>query len=340
MKTVARLALCALLITGCGKGTNARVEELKAQVDDLTHRVKVLEDDLLKADKQLIQHQQRTFRVQRRAALDNLRAVASLGSRQDRTNALMEELNSKGQELLDATNVQIDVLREGFGELAESLGQLNATAEDLLDAVNVQTQVLQQGFATVAQLMMEQQRTLMEITRVLRNPYETKAQELLKEAERALKNGMHASGRDRQEEFKDALRLLTEVLNNPIGSRDFVAWFQIGWLKWKDKQILPEAAEAFYQAARLSCSVNNPYYVPSLRHLAYIQYLQGQHQDAFGTIEKAVQAKPEDYDVLYDAARYAAKTLRNQYAIARLEKCIDLRPQTIVTMFSEPDFIS
>jgi len=59
MKTLVPLALCALLITGCGaKQTNARIDDLKAQVDDLTHRVKTLEDDLLKADKQLIQQQQ------------------------------------------------------------------------------------------------------------------------------------------------------------------------------------------------------------------------------------------------------------------------------------------
>jgi outer membrane murein-binding lipoprotein Lpp len=57
MKTLARVALCALLIAGCGKGTRG-VDELRAQVDDLTHRVKVLEDDLLKANKQLIQHKQ------------------------------------------------------------------------------------------------------------------------------------------------------------------------------------------------------------------------------------------------------------------------------------------
>ncbi len=59
MRTVAGVALCALLITGCGSAkTNAQINDLKTQVDDLTHRVKVLEDDLLKADKQLIQQQQ------------------------------------------------------------------------------------------------------------------------------------------------------------------------------------------------------------------------------------------------------------------------------------------
>ncbi len=59
MRTVAWFALCTLLIAGCGSSkTNAQINDLKTQVDDLSHRVKVMEDDLLKADKQLIQQQQ------------------------------------------------------------------------------------------------------------------------------------------------------------------------------------------------------------------------------------------------------------------------------------------
>jgi hypothetical protein len=155
---------------------------------------------------QIVEHQQRMFSAQRKAALYNLRAISSLGSRQDRTNALIEELNGKAQELLLATNAQTDVLRKGFAELADSMQQLNTTAEDLLEATNAQTEVLRLGFAITARLLMEQQRTLLEVTHLLRNPYETKAQELLREGERALKSGMQATGRDREEEFKDALR--------------------------------------------------------------------------------------------------------------------------------------
>jgi len=150
---------------------------------------------------------------------------------------------------------------------------------------------------------------------------------------------MQASGRDRQEEFKDALRLLTEVLNNPIGSRDFVAWFQIGWLKWKDKQDLPGAAEAFYQAARLSGTEGKPHYVSSLRHLAYIQYLQDSTKCIRDNRKSGAGCVRRPRSPLR-CSRYAAKTLRNQYALKLLEKCIDLRPQTIVTMFSEADFLS
>ena len=57
MKTVLRVALCAALVLGC-KSSSSEVYDLKMQVDDLSKRVKYLEDDLLKADKQLIQQQQ------------------------------------------------------------------------------------------------------------------------------------------------------------------------------------------------------------------------------------------------------------------------------------------
>lgn len=57
MKTVLRVALCAVLILGC-KSSSSEMTDMKAQMDDLTKRVKYLEDDLLKADKQLIQQQQ------------------------------------------------------------------------------------------------------------------------------------------------------------------------------------------------------------------------------------------------------------------------------------------
>ena len=57
MKTVMRVALCAALILGC-KASSGEIADMKAQMDDLTKRVKFLEDDLMKADKQMIQQQQ------------------------------------------------------------------------------------------------------------------------------------------------------------------------------------------------------------------------------------------------------------------------------------------
>ena len=151
---------------------------------------------------------------------------------------------------------------------------------------------------------------------------------------------MKASGRDQEEEYKDAARLLGDVLANPIGSRNYVAWFQTGWLKWKFKRNLPEAEEAFYQAARLSASTADLYHAYSLRHLAYVKDLQGRAAEAYDNIHKALRVAPNDHDTMYDAARYAAKTGSEREALELLDRCIDLQPQTTITMFSEEDFVS
>jgi TolA-binding protein len=58
MKTVTPLALCALLLFSCGKSVSGQLGDMNAKVDDLAQRVKTLEDDRLKLEKQMIQQQQ------------------------------------------------------------------------------------------------------------------------------------------------------------------------------------------------------------------------------------------------------------------------------------------
>lgn len=69
-----------------------------------------------------------------------------------------------------------------------------------------------------------------------------------------------------------------------------------------------------------------------------MKYLQGQHEEAYQTMHKAINIS-QDHDTLFDAARYAAKTGRESEVASLLEKCINLQPTTIVTMYAEEDFI-
>lgn len=78
----------------------------------------------------------------------------------------------------------------------------------------------------------------------------------------------------------------------------------------------------------------------SLWHLANMQDLHGRPAEAYDTVHKALRVTPNDHKTMYDAARYAAKTGRESEALQLLDKCIDLQPQTIITMFSEEDFVS
>jgi outer membrane murein-binding lipoprotein Lpp len=58
MKNVVSAALCMFLLAGCAAKAIARVDELQSKVDALNARVKVLEDDVLAANKKMIQHEQ------------------------------------------------------------------------------------------------------------------------------------------------------------------------------------------------------------------------------------------------------------------------------------------
>jgi hypothetical protein len=59
MKRALRVALCALLITGCGMfGSGGRLGDLEAKTDDVAGRMKILEDRLLAMEKKQIQEQQ------------------------------------------------------------------------------------------------------------------------------------------------------------------------------------------------------------------------------------------------------------------------------------------
>lgn len=263
---------------------------------------------------QIVEYQAQMLQLQQQAAITNIRAMGEIAHRQDHTNSLLSALTG-------------------------SMDTLNATATQTLHAVYAQTEVLQEGFEEIAARLLEQQRVLQQISDILRRPYKAKALELLNEADRALKTGAKASGRDQEEWYKDAARLLQDVLDNPIGRSNYVAWFQTGWLKWKFQRNLAEAEEAFYQAARLSASNADLYHAKSLHHLAEMQYLEGRPAEAYDTINRAFRVTPEDHDTMYDAARYAAKTGREREALELLDKCIELQPHTTIVMFSEEDFV-
>jgi hypothetical protein len=175
---------------------------LRQLLPDLSHPAKVTRyidnhyhlEMIAENNRQLVEYQAQSLQLQREAAIINIRAMGEIAHRQDQTNSLLSALVG------------------GMDRLSNSMDTLNATASKTLDAVYEQTEMLQAGFEEIAARMLEQQKVLQEIADILRRPYKMKALELLNEADRALKNGMKASGRDQEEEFKDAGRLLGDVL--------------------------------------------------------------------------------------------------------------------------------
>lgn len=275
---------------------------------------------------QLVRFQAESLGLQAKTAAMNLRAMGELAQRQDETN-----------EHLSALVEGMGALRDGMDRMNEGINALNETATATLDAVYEQTSVLREGFAMVASRLIAQHKTLLDIAKTLRRPYEAQMLELRQQADKWLTSGMRNTGKARDDDFDDATKLLQEVIKNPIGNQDYVTWFQIGWLLWKHEKKLGDAEQAFYRASRLSAPQANQYHVLSVRHVAYMQYLQGRHEEAYQSVQKVVGAAV-DHDAPFDAARYAAKTGRKEEALRLLERCIELQPTTIITMFAEQDF--
>jgi tetratricopeptide (TPR) repeat protein len=179
------------------------------------------------------------------------------------------------------------------------------------------------------------------VENVLTNPaFAGGESQLLIEAARAAKNGMTSTGRDQQEEFKDALGLFREAQEGAIGNRNYVVWFQIGWILWKQGAQLAEAEEAFYQAYRLSAATQDVFYYLSQRHRAYLQFLQNKFGEASDTISRAVSLYGDDPDTLVDAARYASASKKPDDAANLLRKAFALEPSRALTVFADEPFLS
>ena len=228
---------------------------------------------------------------------------------------------------------------ELLAAMKASLLDLDARHERLIEVANEQRALLQQGFAQLGEHLLRQRHALAELLDVLSRPYETQARELLGEAQRALAAGMRApAGRARQAELADARRLLTSVLDNPIGNRNAVAWFQLGWLHWRHDEDPSAAEDAFFNAGRLAGEAGGSLRAMSLRHQAHVQAQRGDPEGAYASAVESARLV-RSAETLYDLARYAARSGRQAQALALLDECIDLRPSTIVEMLRDEDFV-
>ena len=155
-----------------------------------------------------------------------------------------------------------------------------------------------------------------------------------------LHNAFRSPRHDQMEHLRDALPLLQPVTEHPLSGRDYSLRFLMGWLLWKS-QSPAHAAPAFAEAARLSsvADQDDPYPVYSLRHLAYMQYLQGEFAAAHDTIDRAVRrGASDDLELIYEAARYAARAGDTAGASDLLTRSFALSPLAASWAIAEEDF--
>lgn len=282
---------------------------------------------------QITQQQATAFKAQAEAASANLRELQTFSKHQAEANTYLESMADDLSAMLGG----IERLNDGLNTLNEGVSDLNCTASEILEGQRELTGMLDHHLGEISDRMLQQHKTLLKISHVLARPYETQALELRNKAERCLEDGAKNEGREHDDDWKDAMMLLRKVVENPIGHTDYVSWFQIGFLQWKHEGNLAAAEESFYQAQRKSSRERDLWHVKSLRHLAHMKYLQNKYEDAYQVLQSALKVSA-DHDTLYDLSRLASKTGRKDEMIAILDKCIEMQPPTIVTMFSEEDF--
>jgi tetratricopeptide (TPR) repeat protein len=240
------------------------------------------------------------------------------------------------------SNAALQVMSAELSAISSGINALCQESQQTREAINAFAESMQASMDHISEQLYELKQELEEIAQVLRKPYETKARELREEADKWLTVGMKRLGRDRTEDFKDAMNLLEATVGNPIGKQDYVAWFQIGWILWKDGARLAEAEEAFYRSQRLSEPEANAWYIKGVRHLAHMQYLQGNLKDAVATIEKATLTRDSisaaaDPEAAYEAAKYYARTRQPEKMLAELEWALRHCPDWVVTMYADAD---
>jgi tetratricopeptide (TPR) repeat protein len=232
----------------------------------------------------------------------------------------------------------------GQEAICDELAGLTAETQGLRDQVSeVQGSLhslhsmLDHHLTTLSQQLLAQQMVLQDIAGMLQNPRETAVLELRRRAELDLQNGRTSLGTRRDEWYDDALAIFQQIVEDPVGRHDYVAWFEVGWLLWKHHRAVPQAEEAFSRSVRLSVPEPNAYTVEGIRHFAYMRYLQGNHEGAWEAIEEGVGLS-RDHLTLYDAARYAAISRRERQAVQLLEEAVWLQPLSIISVTAEPDF--
>lgn len=221
-------------------------------------------------------------------------------------------------------------------QAAESNHKLGRISNQLHDIAGAMEHI-DATLVSIAESVVEENRILRQIAETLARPYHTKARELRAAAEESLIAGMSTIGDEREAHWNDAMRLLRHTWKNPVGRNDPVVWFQLGWLFWVQRGDRERAERAFWHAQRLSASASDLYFLKSLRHLAYMKYLNGDIQAAHQLLKRAIE-HTRDSETLFDAARYASRAGADAEAVGLLEQCIEQRPMLYASMCTEEDF--
>ncbi|NUQ69533.1 MAG: SUMF1/EgtB/PvdO family nonheme iron enzyme [Chthonomonadales bacterium] len=249
---------------------------------------------------------------------------------------------------LAAANTQLAQVNAGLLGIQSGLSDLTGAVQEGFEAVGaaldgISGQIadlgyaLEQGFTALAGEMQRQNATMVAIARLLSTKLEGEAREIRNSAHAAVKEGCSPEAFDQESSLREALRLFRITVEHPMGVRDYVAWYNIGWLLWKLDSDLPAAEQAFATAVRQSMDKKDAYHVMAARHLAYMRYLQKNTEGAYQGARLALQAAAKDAENLHLLLLIVAQAGKKDDVAQTFRTLIADRPERLAECLAEPE---
>jgi serine/threonine-protein kinase len=244
------------------------------------------------------------------------------------------------QSLLTA-NAQLAEVNRGILGIQQGITDLTYAVQDGFDQVSGQIAelggMMQEGFSLVAAEIQRQNAIMVDIAKLLSTKLEGEAREIRNSALSAVREGCSPEAFDQEGSLREALQLFRITVEHPMGMRDYVAWFNIGWLHWKLDGNLDEAEKAFATAVRQSMEKKDAYHVMAARHLAYMRFLLGKTDGAYQGIRLALQTAGDDPENLFTQMLIAAQANNAAELVTAFRALITDHPEWLAACLAEPE---
>lgn len=229
------------------------------------------------------------------------------------------------------------VVQQGFSDLSytmnEDFNQLDGIMQNDYGQLGG---MMQYGFSMMTEQMQCQNVIMVDIANLLSKQLEGEARAIRNSALSAMREGCSPEAFDQEGSLREALQLFRITVEHPIGMRDYVAWFNIGWLHWKGGNLI-EAEKAFTTAVRQSMEQKDVYHVMAARHLAYMRFLQGKTDGAYQGIRLALKTAGNDPDNLFTQMLIAAQAKNSPELVTTFRALITAHPEWLVACLAEPE---
>ncbi len=199
------------------------------------------------------------------------------------------------------------------------------------------TAAARQGYLFSDEDMKRQNAIIMDVAKQLSKKMEGEIREIRNSALSAVREGCSPEAFDQEGSLREALQLFRITVEHPTGMRDYVAWFNIGWLLWKLDGNLDEAEKAFATAVRQSMEKKDAYHVMAARHLAYMRFLLGKTEGAYQGIRLALHITSDDPENLFAQMLIAAQATNVEELITAFRTMVANHPEWLVVCLAEPE---